>query len=319
MAQRRRRVFALFDFGGVVDPAAVLFERDSLRGNTPPRSEARETVAALSANGVDASGADDNQGQAGHLIPSTGDTSYCLNAGGMGRQDFETETLIAHSLRAEGFDASEDGTGRGTPLVPVASFPAEMSATQCPSNGDVAQSLSVKHSAAIAIQERAVSENPDSGPGGAGYRTDDAAYTLEARTTPQGVAYDMRGRDGGAQFEGPHDTANIRAASGGSSRSYIAHPWAVRRLTPRECERLQGFPDDHTLIRRDRKRALRDLNDELSYLQSEYPDLSNEETLRLAADGPRYKALGNSMAVPVIRWIMNRIRASHKINMERIQ
>jgi DNA (cytosine-5)-methyltransferase 1 len=38
----------------------------------------------------------------------------------MGRQDYETETLIAHSLRAEGFDASEDGTGRGTPLVPVA-------------------------------------------------------------------------------------------------------------------------------------------------------------------------------------------------------
>jgi DNA (cytosine-5)-methyltransferase 1 len=37
----------------------------------------------------------------------------------MGRQDYETETLIAHSLRAEGFDASEDGTGRGTPLVPV--------------------------------------------------------------------------------------------------------------------------------------------------------------------------------------------------------
>ena len=48
--------------------------------------------------------------------------------------------------------------------------------------------------------------------------------------------------------EGPHDTANIRAASGGSSRSYIAEKWAVRRLTPRECERLQGFPDDYTRI-----------------------------------------------------------------------
>lgn len=52
----------------------------------------------------------------------------------------------------------------------------------------------------------------------------------------------MRGREGGAQLEGPHDTANIRAASGGSSRSYVATS-AVRRLTPRECERLQGFPD----------------------------------------------------------------------------
>jgi DNA (cytosine-5)-methyltransferase 1 len=57
---------------------------------------------------------------------------------------------------------------------------------------------------------------------------------------------------------------------------------AVRRLTPRECERLQGFPDDYTLI----------------------PYRSG-----LAADGPRYKALGNSMAVPVMAWIGQRIAA----------
>ena len=57
---------------------------------------------------------------------------------------------------------------------------------------------------------------------------------------------------------------------------------AVRRLTPRECERLQGFPDDYTLIPHCNKPA---------------------------ADGPRYKALGNSMAVPVIRWIGERINA----------
>jgi DNA (cytosine-5)-methyltransferase 1 len=55
---------------------------------------------------------------------------------------------------------------------------------------------------------------------------------------------------------------------------------AVRRLTPRECERLQGFPDDYTLVEYRRK---------------------------LAADGPRYKALGNSMAVPVMHWIGKRI------------
>jgi len=57
---------------------------------------------------------------------------------------------------------------------------------------------------------------------------------------------------------------------------------AVRRLTPRECERLQGFPDDYTNI---------------SYRN------------KSAADGPRYKALGNSMAVPVMRWILRRIEA----------
>lgn len=57
-------------------------------------------------------------------------------------------------------------------------------------------------------------------------------------------------------------------------------PSAVRRLTPRECERLQGFPDDYTLVPHRNKPM---------------------------ADGPRYKALGNSMAVPVMRWIGERI------------
>ena len=57
---------------------------------------------------------------------------------------------------------------------------------------------------------------------------------------------------------------------------------AIRRLTPRECERLQGFPDDHTAITHRGKPA---------------------------ADGPRYKALGNSMAVPVMEWIGKRIQA----------
>ncbi len=58
---------------------------------------------------------------------------------------------------------------------------------------------------------------------------------------------------------------------------------AVRRLTPVECERLQGFPDHATLVPYRGKPA---------------------------CDGPRYKALGNSMAVPVIRWIGERIRAT---------
>lgn len=97
------------------------------------------------------------------------------------------------------------------------------------------------------------------------------------------VAFDLRGREGGAKFEGPHDTANIRAASGGSSRSYVATEVAVRRLTPRECERLQGFEDDYTLV---------------------------PWRGALAPDGPRYRALGNSMAVPVMRWIGARMHAN---------
>lgn len=68
---------------------------------------------------------------------------------------------------------------------------------------------------------------------------------------------------------------------GGRTQS-VGSGMAVRRLTPRECERLQGFPDDYTLITHRGKPA---------------------------ADGPRYKALGNSMAVPVMRWIGQRLQA----------
>lgn len=97
---------------------------------------------------------------------------------------------------------------------------------------------------AFAIQAGAARENPNSGPDGVGVQTD-VAYTIEARAEVQFVA-----------------------TSG------------VRRLTPRECERLQGFPDDYTLVPYRR---------------------------RMMADGPRYKMLGNSMAVPVMRWIGKRI------------
>jgi DNA (cytosine-5)-methyltransferase 1 len=97
------------------------------------------------------------------------------------------------------------------------------------------------------------------------------------------VAFDMRGREGGAMPEGPQYKANIRAASGGSSRSYVAQPYAVRRLTPRECARLQGFPDDWTQIPWRGKPA------------------------EQCPDGPQYKAYGNAMAVNCMRWLGQRI------------
>lgn len=101
---------------------------------------------------------------------------------------------------------------------------------------------------AHAIQAGALRTNPASGPDGVGVQADHA-YTLEARAEVQAV----------------------QVAS------------AVRRLTPRECERLQGFPDDYTLIPWRGKPA------------EECPD------------GPRYKAIGNSKAIPVVRWIGRRL------------
>ncbi len=88
--------------------------------------------------------------------------------------------------------------------------------------------------------------------------------------------------------------------------SGVTDGWAVRRLTPRECERLQGFPDDWTLIPYGSKTAIDD--DQLAYLRCTYPDMTLEQAERLAADAPRYKAIGNSMAVNVMRWIGTRIQ-----------
>lgn len=81
---------------------------------------------------------------------------------------------------------------------------------------------------------------------------------------------------------------------------------ALRRLTPRECERLQGFPDDYTLIPNYRKKLRADEIEEMAA----YLGIPYEEAMRLGAtpDGPRYRAIGNSMAVPVMRWIGRRIQ-----------
>lgn len=86
--QRRRRVFALLDTGDWRDRPPILLEPEGLRGHPAPRREAGQGSAAK---------------------------SLCCSDGGIDRED--RHTLIAHSLRAEGFDASEDGTGRGIPLT----------------------------------------------------------------------------------------------------------------------------------------------------------------------------------------------------------
>lgn len=90
----------------------------------------------------------------------------------------------------------------------------------------------------------------------------------------------------------PTSPGNSRAERIDNTDTYDAPPnlprpqMAVRRLTPRECERLQGFPDDYTLV---------------------------EYRGKMASDGPRYRALGNSMAVPVMHWIGQRIAAADAI------
>jgi DNA (cytosine-5)-methyltransferase 1 len=327
--QRRQRIIVVGYLGDFRPAAAVLFEPEGMRGDPAPRRKAGQRPApTISSRPTGGGGLGTDFDLDGGLIPQAfggGNRSgsidvstalTALTAHGV-RQDFEVETfiaevantlpaggnstggnrqpgtgaetaatmLVAHALRGEGFDASEDGTGRGTPIVPV--FIPDTAATltrgaESAGKGGYAgrRQEDDVNIVAHAIQAGAIRENPDSGPDGVGVQAD-LAYTVEARAEVQAVAFDMRGREGGSQFEGPHETANIRAASGGSSKSYVAQPWAVRRLTPVECERLQGFPDNFTNVPWRGKNT--------------------------SPDGPRYKDIGNSMAVNVMRWVGMRI------------
>jgi DNA (cytosine-5)-methyltransferase 1 len=227
VAQRRRRVFVVVDFGGAVDPAAVLFERQGLRGNTPPRRQAREgiagTVTARTCHSVGAQDADN-----GHLIPSTGDVSHCLNAGGMGRCDYETETMIAEPItfmsNASGANLSWNYDRSGTLRI----------------GGDGGNAMAVSYPFDLnQITSKTNRSQPDP----------EVCHTIPSASCA------------------PH----------------LASQWAVRRLTPNECHALQGFPQDHCAVTYRGKPA---------------------------ADGPQYKALGNSMAVPCIAWIMDRMKIS---------
>lgn len=126
----------------------------------------------------------------------------------------------------------------------------------------------------------------------------------------QAVAVALRGREGGGTAELGGDTAGcLRASSGGGDKPRVLASMAVRRLTPRECERLQGFPDDWTLIPTERRNWHLERDEMRAYFERTGQSFTDDDLDRLAADGPRYKALGNSMAVPVMRWIGRRIGA----------
>ena len=400
--QRRRRVFVIGYLGNWRGPAAVLLERHGLSGHPPPRRQARQGAAGGvevgpsggrltdTAPTLDAGCKDGfirNQLGVG-ILSSTDEISYCLNAGGMGRQDFETETLIAHSLSADGFDASEDGTGRGTPVVPVAICTAHTQSNGSGFSDDVAHTLESGSAQAVAFSQNlrnevrlfggdgktvgALAARPgvkqqsyiafsakdngaDAGdiaptlrgmghdasrPNGGGQvaiaftqnqegdvLSSDVMQSLGTNANATGrnaptVAFTLHGSDGTASTASPADIAGSlrtrapgsvenssttavlqeqpvawsgeltastdvagtlqHGGEGGRLDGVMTPQMAVRRLTPRECERLQGFPDDYTLV---------------------------EYRSKPAADGPRYKALGNSMAVPVMRWIGERIAA----------
>lgn len=127
-------------------------------------------------------------------------------------------------------------------------------------------------------------EGSSGGPPGTGVGQDGDASPTIAESHPPAVAFTVSAQSNGFAWEKDiHPSLQGHPQSDTSDRQVgIRQDMAVRRLTPVECARLQGFPDDYL--------------SQVTYWGKCPP-----------ADGPMYKALGNSMAVPVMRWIGERI------------
>lgn len=316
VAQRRRRVFVVASARTDICPAEILFEFESVCGDIAPCGETekeitgtltarthgggglgtdfecngglvpvgldaenypanselcRDVVAALTKNGVGATGADDNQAQAGHLIAGAfrmaafgeyvdDETASTVKARDYkdatdlavmsvhGTQDPDVNHELAHTL------GRNHGQENACIAFSCKDYGADVTENLSPTLRAGNSSNSNQNSGqppAICIQGAVVGRNDNAGPQGKGFQ-EDLAYTQNARAEADVVQCGMQ----------------------------------VRRLTPVECERLQGFPDNHTRI---------------SWRGKDAAD---------CPDGPRYRAIGNSMAVPVMRWIGERILAA---------
>jgi len=285
LAQRRRRVFLVRDSGDWASRPPLFLNAYRMQGHPAPRRETGKAAPTIPSRSTAGGGLGTDFDCDGGLIEAFGgnntagpiDVATARNAcaSASGRMDFESETflvsqqvapsltsnpygdhesreglLVAHSLRGEGFDASEDGTGRGTPLVPVA-FAHQAGGTQTT----------------------------------LGYNPESQTTPTLAKSQTVAIAFDSQQITSAANRTRAEPGLPVSTIAK-QSRMHVALPMAVRRLTPDECEKLQGFPPGYTAIPYRNK---------------------------IAADGPRYKSLGNSWATPCARWIGERIEAVEAI------
>jgi DNA-cytosine methyltransferase len=338
-------------------PAAVLFERESLQGNTKPSRKKREEVASNVEGSVGEAG--DVSCVGGNLSPTV--TSKWMKGYGGPSGSNETGNMV---YAPTVIDRAAFNQGENAQYEPRIEEGETMSSLVAKGPHAVAQPISIDAECnartnqfgtlvrggeggtqqfvaqPIAIQDVRPIEKAQNG---RGWNDDGTSYTVDTKAT-QGVAqpiavdtYNYTTNDHTTQtIRSQSDTEHIGAVlqpiavdwrtaqvdqgiaqtlktdlakmSGpciavdvynqkttgdkfgvvreqhGTNMNAVLHSMAIRRLTPKECERLQGFPDDWTKIPYRNKEA------------DQCPD------------GPRYKACGNSMAVPVMRWIGQRIQ-----------
>lgn len=305
LAQRRNRVFVVASAREGFDPVAVLLEFEGVRRDSPPSRGAWQETAAGTLRSTDG-GSDVDHAIAGHIQAVdlrngaiTGQVTQTIQAGGHGVDPGGMPHVLSVALRGrEGGGTAELGddlaaclrasTGGGDKphvLAPIAFNSRE----DCVSSTEVFGALGTSSPQAQAVAEPIAFSCKDYG----------ADATVGLSPTLRAMNHSDSHANGGGQMavaigcdgtiDGPVPPLMARSSRGGAQTLSPGHQtdghmiglgMAVRRLMPIECERLQGFPDGYTLI----------------------PDGK-----KMAADGPRYKAIGNSWAIPCITWIGRRI------------
>lgn len=290
LAQRRERVFVVASARNGFNPGAVLFEFDGVRRDSPPSREAGQGPAAGTLRCTDG-GSDVDHACAGHLHPcwwDGGQVSQTLDAVLHKGQTMPeknrfpavlTPALSIHeNQRAEVTLNDTCGAIKCSGGKPEQGYPAVLAVhgTQDPN---------IRHDQAHTLGRNSGQENAvcvtgevthtlkddgfDGSEDGTGRGQPIVAFGLTTEQTPK-FAKDMA-----------MTLTKQSPTGGGQPQACMTPAMLVRRLTPVECERLQGFPDSHTLVPHRGKPA---------------------------KDGPRYKAIGNSWAVPCARWIGKRIQ-----------
>jgi DNA (cytosine-5)-methyltransferase 1 len=280
VAQRRRRVFVVGHLGDM-RACEVLFESEGLRWDTPSSREKRQALAWRASRGVGGAGGclTPWDSQSRRLYSQLGPyPTLDVRTGSAGRDSRAVLTQygreLAGTLMAEGFDSSPC-SDRG-PNIVTSAFSAGQSAKSGSLGYDEEISPTLRAGESGTNQVPAVYCGANSGANSAVER--DISPTLTAHDA-KSSSYVLRmrsGKEGGGKCAIVQDDVSGTLATG-NDQTIFPSSGSVRRLTPTECERLQGFPDGYT---------------DIPYRGKPH-----------APDSARYKALGNSMCVPVMAWI----------------
>lgn len=338
VAQRRRRVFVVASARKGFDPAQVLFEWDGVRRDTAPSREARETAptipsrstaggglgtdfdcdggliaGTLQAGGKAAGSATQQDAESGLLLPVL---AKCITTGTGLRYDTDTDTI----LPVMAFNPNQEGMGMSAHFAPplgasrgggnqncIAFDTTQITST---TNGSNPQPGNPCHPLTAGAKAPAIAF-PANLSGTQCASTEELAPSMGA-TNPTAVAHVqvMPTMTAG----GPADTSHNQV-SGQMRDAYMVPTTAmqVRRLTPEECEALQGFQRGYTRIPNWNGWRDMDLGEHQDDLRAQGLKVKQSKTGKWRVndpDGPRYKALGNSWAVPNVNWLGQRIAAA---------